>query len=68
MKAFTLILITAILFELVAAGLYLRHQAAMTIPLLPKEHLADATITPQLEKLADAAQSGNSEDWKRLGG
>ncbi|MBA2115580.1 tetratricopeptide repeat protein [Bremerella alba] len=61
------ILVTVVLVELVAAGIYLQQEAAITIPLLPREHLTDPSIIPQLEVLAAAAESGSVDQWYRLG-
>lgn len=67
MKFATTLLIAIVLIELVVAGLYFRHQTQTTVPLLPHERLADPSIMPQLEELANAAQDGSADDWSRLG-
>jgi len=67
MKIAFAFLVAIVLVELVAAGVYLQQQAATTIPLLPTQQLTDPAIVPQLESLADAAQSGGANQWYRLG-
>lgn len=67
MKVASFILIAIVLVELVAAAVYFRQQATTTVPLIPDEQLADPSIVPQLEALAEAAQSGDANDWSRFG-
>ncbi|GAA4421127.1 tetratricopeptide repeat protein [Bremerella cremea] len=67
MKYATIALLILVVLEAIGAGIYLSGEAARTIPLVPTEKLADPTIMPQIEALAEQASNGTANDWRIYG-